>query len=231
MASKDSVIYNPGLIRDDTPAGCGNGSIMRTQTAPDDKSNMIVTTSHPGTWTRPITVYVPAGYVRGVEMPFIVLGDGGSTAYKDLCGIFDSLIAQRRIPPLVAIQIGDGGQDAQGSQRGKEYDAVNGIYTQFVEREVLPLVEKNAAVKLTKDPDGRATLGLSSSGAALSPWRGTIPSSFSGSWPIRPGTSIRYGAGAELHALDDRQASVAIDQVDQASVVDVDVVAADALGS
>lgn len=69
MASKDSVIYNPGLIRDDTPAGCGNGSIMRTQTAPDDKSNMIVTTSHPGTWTRPITVYVPAGYVRGVEMP------------------------------------------------------------------------------------------------------------------------------------------------------------------
>jgi len=108
---------------------------------------------------------------------------------------------------------------------------VNGIYTQLVEREVLPLVEKNAAVKLTKDPDGRATLGLNASGAALSPWRGTIASSFSGSWPIRPGTSIRYGAGAELHALDDRQASVAIDQVDQASVVDVDVVAADALGS
>jgi hypothetical protein len=34
---------------------------------------------------------------------------------------------------------------------------------------------------------------------------------------------------AELHALEDRQASVAIDQVDQASMVDVDVVAADAL--
>ena len=60
MSSKDSVVYNPGLIRDDTPAGCGNGSIMRTQTAPGDKSNMIVTTSHPGTWTRPIAVYVPA---------------------------------------------------------------------------------------------------------------------------------------------------------------------------
>jgi hypothetical protein len=35
---------------------------------------------------------------------------------------------------------------------------------------------------------------------------------------------------AALHALEDRQASVAIDQVDQASMVDVDVVAADALG-
>ena len=166
MSWKDSVIYNPGLIRDDTPAGCGNGSIMRTQTAPGDKSNMIVTTSHPGTWTRAIAVYVPAGHVRGTEMPFIVLGDGGSTAYKDLSAILDNLIAQKRIPPIVAIQIGNGGQDAQGSQRGKEYDAVNGVYTQFVEREVLPLVEKNAGVKLTRNPDGRATLGLSSSGAA-----------------------------------------------------------------
>jgi len=166
MSSKDSVIYNPGLIRDDTPAGCGNGSIMRTQTAPGDKSNMVVTTSHPGTWTRPIAVYVPANYARGAEMPFIVLGDGGSTAYKDLPAILDNLIAEKRIPPMVAIQIGNGGQDAQGSQRGREYDAVNATYTQFVEREVLPLVEKNAGVKLTKNPDGRATLGLSSSGAA-----------------------------------------------------------------
>jgi len=111
-------------------------------------------------------VYVPAGYVRGAEMPFIVLGDGGSTAYKDLSAILDNLIAQKRIPPIVAIQIGNDGQDAQGSQRGKEYDAVNGVYTQFVEREVLPLVEKNAGVKLTRNPDGRASLGLSSSGAA-----------------------------------------------------------------
>jgi hypothetical protein len=34
MSSKDSLIYNPGLIRDDSPAGCGNGSIMRTTTPP-----------------------------------------------------------------------------------------------------------------------------------------------------------------------------------------------------
>src|SRR4051812_43259745 len=53
VSSNESVIYNPGLIRDDTP-GCGNSSIMTTTTAPGDKSNMIVTTSHPGTWTRTI---------------------------------------------------------------------------------------------------------------------------------------------------------------------------------
>ena len=83
---------------------------------------------------------MPANYAPGTEMPFIVLGDGGSTAYKDLSAILDNLIQQKRIPPMIAIQIGNGGQDAQGSQRGREYDAVSGIYTQFVEREVLPLV-------------------------------------------------------------------------------------------
>jgi len=165
LSSKDSVIYNPGLIRDDVP-GCGNSSIMTTTTVPGDKSNMIVTTSHPGTWTRTIEVYVPANYVRGTEVPFIVLGDGGSTAWKDMNTTLDNLIAQRRVPPMVSIQVGNGGQDAQGAQRGREYDTVSGTYAQFIEREVLPLVEQNAGVKLTKNPDGRATMGLSSSGTA-----------------------------------------------------------------
>src|SRR3954452_11050040 len=93
MSSNESVIYNPGLIRDDTP-GCGNSSIMTKTTAPGDKSNMIVTTSHPGTWTRAIDVYVPANYVRGPETPFMVFGDGGSTACKDLAAILDNLIQQ-----------------------------------------------------------------------------------------------------------------------------------------
>src|SRR5262245_18575143 len=163
-SSQDSVIYGPGRFRDD-PAGCINGSIMVAMTAPGDKSNMVVTTSHPGAWTRTIGVYVPAQYVRGTEAPFIVIGDGGSTAYKDLAATLDNLIAQRRIPPIIAIQVGNGGQDAQGSQRGREYDAVSGIYAEFIEREVLPLVEQNG-VKLTKNPDGRATMGLSSSGVA-----------------------------------------------------------------
>ena len=158
LSSKDSVIYNPGLIRDDVP-GCGNSSIMSTTTVPGDKSNMIVTTSHPGTWTRTIEVYVPANYVPGKEMPFIVLGDGGSTAWKDMNITLDNLIAQRRVPPMVSIQVGNGGQDAQGAQRGREYDTVSGAYAQFIEREVLPLVEQNANVKLTRNPEGRATMG------------------------------------------------------------------------
>ena len=31
---------------------------------------------------------------------------------------------------------------------------MSGLYAEFVEQEVLPLVEKECGVKLTKDPDG-----------------------------------------------------------------------------
>jgi enterochelin esterase family protein len=43
---------------------------------------------------------------------------------------------------------------------------MSGVYAEFVEHEVLPLVAKNYGVTLTKDPDGRATMGCSSGGSA-----------------------------------------------------------------
>ena len=78
----------------------------------------------------------------------------------------DNLIAQKRVPVMIAISIGNGSGDAQGSQRGLEYDTMSGLYAQFVESEVLPLVEKQYNVRLTRDPKARATMGCSSGGAA-----------------------------------------------------------------
>src|SRR5690349_18312839 len=43
---------------------------------------------------------------------------------------------------------------------------MNGRYAEFVETEVLPLVEKQFGVKLSRDPDARATMGCSSGAAA-----------------------------------------------------------------
>jgi enterochelin esterase-like enzyme len=71
---------------------------------------------------------------------------------------------------MIGISIANGGGDAQGSQRGLEYDTMSGRYAEFVEQEVLPLVEAQAHVKLTHDPDARAATG-GSSGAALSDLR------------------------------------------------------------
>jgi S-formylglutathione hydrolase FrmB len=66
----------------------------------------------------------------------------------------------------VAIGVGSGGQDAQGAERGREYDTVSGAYAEWVEHEVLPRAETAAGVRLTHDPNGRATMGISSSGVA-----------------------------------------------------------------
>ena len=61
---------------------------------------------------------------------------------------------------MIAISIGNGSGDAQGSQRGLEYDTMSGRYAEFVETEVLPLVEKQYNVRLTKDPEGARDDGL-----------------------------------------------------------------------
>ena len=59
----------------------------------------------------------------------------------------DNLIAQKRVPVMIAVSIGNGSGDAQGSQRGLEYDTMSGLYAEFVETEVLPLVEKQYNVQ------------------------------------------------------------------------------------
>jgi iron(III)-enterobactin esterase len=105
---------------------------------------------------------VPKQYVPGTVAPFIVGADGPDGA---LFTALDNLIAEHKVPVMIAISIGNGSGDAQGSERGLEYDTMSGTYAEWVEKEVLPLVEKQYGVKLTKDPEGRATMGGSSGGS------------------------------------------------------------------
>ncbi len=152
MNSSDSKIY-PGIVRDAGTFGTVN---------PSDPAKLIVTTSHPAAYTRRVTVYIPKQYVPGTVAPFIVGADGPD---RGLFTALDNLIAQHRLPVMIAISISNGGGDAQGSERGLEYDTMSGRYAEFIEKEVLPLVETQYHVKLTKDPEGRATMGGSSGGS------------------------------------------------------------------
>lgn len=152
MNSADSEIY-PGIAREPNTFGTAD---------PTHPGRLVVTTSHPAPYTRRVAVYIPKQYVPGTAAPFIVGADGPDRA---LFTALDNLIAERRVPIMIAISISNGGGDAQGSERGLEYDTMSGRYAEFVEKEVLPLVEKQAHVKLTKDPDGRATMGGSSGGS------------------------------------------------------------------
>jgi enterochelin esterase-like enzyme len=153
MNSSDSTIY-PGIAR--TPGTFGTPD-------PNDAAKLVVTTSHPAPYTRKVAVYVPKQYVPGTTAPFIVGADGPDQLLFDT---LDNLIFQKRLPVMVAVSIGNGSGDAQGSERGLEYDTMSGRYAEFVETEVLPLAEQQCNVKLTKDPEGRATMGGSSGAAA-----------------------------------------------------------------
>ena len=194
MKSADSKIY-PGIAREPKTFGAVD---------PSDPVKLIVTTSHPAAYTRKLAVYVPKQYVPGSTAPFIVGADGpDGSLFKAL----DNLIAQHKVPAMIGISIGNGSGDAQGSQRGLEYDTMSGLYAEFVETEVLPFVETQCNVKLTKDPEGRATMGCSSGGSCAMIMAWYHPDlyhrvlTFSGTyvnqqWPYNPETP--HGAW-ELH--------------------------------
>ena len=152
MSSADSKVY-PGSARNPGTFGTPD---------PADPARLVVTTSHPAPYLRRVAVYVPRQYVPGTAAPFLVGADGPDRA---LFTALNNLIAEKKVPALVAISIGNGGGDAQGSERGLEYDTMSGRYAEFVEQEVLPLVESKCHVILTRDPDARATMGGSSGGS------------------------------------------------------------------
>lgn len=137
MDSKDSAIY-PGIAKNQT------GVVP---------------------YQRKVAVYIPAKHRSSKETPFIIVQDG--MGYKDvMTRVLDNLIEEKRVPAMVAIFINSGGGDSKGSQRGLEYDTVSGTYTQFIEKEVLPKISKDYKIKFTTNPEGRATMGGSSGGAA-----------------------------------------------------------------
>lgn len=122
-----------------------------------------------GDFSRQGWIYIPAGYQAGTELPFMLVGDGGWESHKALMPrILDNLIASKKVPPMALVFINPGplgGGDGPGSQRSFEYDSVTPTFGDWVETEVLPKVSAEFNVKFTANPEGRGTMGGSSSGA------------------------------------------------------------------
>ena len=136
-----------------------------TMDSTDSKLYPGIAKNTPGTvpYHRRVTVYIPSQYAAGKPAPFLVSQD--SMGAGELPTILDNMIAARRLPVMVAVMLDSGGGDAQGSERGLEYDTVSGKYAEFIETEVLPRITKDYHVVFTKNPDGRMTMGGSSGGA------------------------------------------------------------------
>lgn len=162
MESTDSKIY-PGIARGPAPDASGGANPAAPAAPAVDANGRRIVVTHAAPYTRKVAVYVPKQYVPGTVAPFIVGADGID---KGLFTALDNLIAEHKVPVMIAISIGNGSGDGPGSERGLEYDTMSGLYAEFVEKEVLPRAEKEAGVKLTRDPDARATMGGSSGGSA-----------------------------------------------------------------
>jgi enterochelin esterase-like enzyme len=152
LYSEDSPIY-PGIVR-----------VANMQR--DARGNYVVPASGlsaPGRYERHVYVYIPRQVAPNA--PFMVVQDGHSYV-KRMANILDNMIAAKRLPPVVVVFPDSGGSDAQGSERGLEYDTISDRYSNWVESELLPAVAKNFGVTFTSDPEGRAAVGGSSGGVA-----------------------------------------------------------------
>ncbi len=158
MDSADSKIY-PGIAR------AYNALTERRDPYGNRLAAPFAEESVAAPYKRKVWVYVPAQYVPGTPAPFIVVQDGHSYV-KWLPTVLDNLIAAHRVPVIVAVMVDPGGGDAQGSERGLEYDTLSGRYSDFIESEVLPKIVKNYGIVFTSDPNGRAAMGGSSGAAA-----------------------------------------------------------------
>lgn len=121
-------------------------------------------------------VYVPQQYDANRPTALMVFQDGH--AYVSETGqfrvpiVFDNLIHQGDIPPIIGIFIDPGhkqetlpekpGWNPRPENRSFEYDTLSDQYARFLLEEILPEVGKH--YNLTEDPEQRAIGGISSGG-------------------------------------------------------------------
>ncbi len=130
-------------------------------------------TNYPGT-TRDWSVYVPRQYDAKKPVCLMVFFDGsgyaGTNGSFRVPVVFDNLIHKKEMPVTIGVFISPGNipgaePGAKGrSNRSYEYDSTGDRNARFLIEELLPAVEKRW--NITKDPAGRAVVGISSSGIA-----------------------------------------------------------------
>jgi enterochelin esterase family protein len=118
-------------------------------------------------------VYVPAQYDKAQPAAVMVFQDGHKYVNTEqeyrVPVVFDNLIHEKAMPVTIGVFVTPGHRgDAvpadpfRSNNRSVEYDSMGDQYARFLIEDLLPEVEKSYT--LTKDPDQRAVVGLSSGG-------------------------------------------------------------------
>ncbi|MFA6455616.1 MAG: alpha/beta hydrolase-fold protein [Bacteroidota bacterium] len=111
-------------------------------------------------FTRPVIVYTPAGYDTAANLPSVYVQDGFEAIdFAMVPKILDNLIAEGRIPPVVAVFIPPAAryEEYLGSQREQ--------YVRQLADDLVPLIDRN--YKTSRAPEKRAVMGISA-GATIS---------------------------------------------------------------
>lgn len=120
----------------------------------------------PGT-QREYQLYLPAGFDKTKPAAFMVFQDG--VIYQAPV-VFDNLIANGDIPPMVGVFIKPGVVPAANENalpqfnRSFEYDSVTPTYSRFLIEEFLPAVEAEHGIRFSTNPNEAAIAGNSSGG-------------------------------------------------------------------
>lgn len=126
----------------------------------------------PGT-IREYQIYTPAQYDATKPCAVMIFQDGHTylnpTGEQRATVVFDNLIHEGAIPPVIGIFINPGHLGSElpkdpwkGSNRSVEYDTLSDAYARFLLEEILPEVAKTRT--LSTDPGLRAICGMSSGG-------------------------------------------------------------------
>ncbi|MFT3881081.1 MAG: alpha/beta hydrolase-fold protein [Gemmatales bacterium] len=123
--------------------------------------------------------YLPPDMDKSKPAKVMVFQDGWNycnpKGLAQLGNVFDNLIHKKEIPPMVGVFVNPGVPlDSDGTritdrnkinaQRSLEYDTLSPRYAEFLEKDLLPRIEKDTGIKFSTDPNDRAISGLSSGG-------------------------------------------------------------------
>lgn len=159
-------------------------SVLELQGSPSDKWTRESDTSAKGTVTksefqsellhnqRPVWIYTPTNWDRGKTYPLLVIMDGDSyTTLVPMPTILDNLIAAGAIPPVTAVLIGNGADDARDREM-----SCNKAWSEALVKELLPWLRLQQNLRF--QDENTVVIGDSLTGLAAACAAHDYPSAF-----------------------------------------------------
>ena len=124
--------------------------------------------TYPGT-VRNVSIYSTIGVTDSTEPPaFMFFNDGDGYLWRagDVRASFvlDYMVEKGELPPTVAVFVNPGAKEDEPDQRSIEYDHITSRFVEFIDSEIVPLVEKHIGRNLSPEPKKRLICGMSSGG-------------------------------------------------------------------